>query len=122
MYCARVSDNKMIIPYYDDEEDVFMDIIQEINTRESLTEKESLYVLWFTLEYINFFHINKIKINESIFHAIDDEYYENPLSIEHEVVLRRLVKQYQSKDIPYKYIHLLKSPHKKILIRAIKNE
>ena len=46
-------------------------------------------------------------------------YGKDPLTIEREVVLRRLVKQYQQKDIPDAYKGLLHDKHRIILNRVI---
>ena len=108
--------NVEIIPYDPQEEKLFIDIIKRINERGYLTEKESLYVLFFTIEFMLFFDmLNNSENVKYIFNKIDKEYYSNPLSIEHEVVLRRLVKQYTNNEIPFKYINLLKDRHKNII-------
>lgn len=107
----------MLIPYDLDEEDIFIDIAQEINTRGYLTSTESLYVTLFTLDFLTFYD----KIDEEnerlceITQTLDDAYYDNPLSIEKEVMLRRLVKQYQMDEIPSGYISYLKPAHQAIL-------
>lgn len=110
-----------LIPYYEDEEKVFLDIIKHINKKGYLTEKESLYVLFFTIEFMLFFDMLKTnKDIKCIFDKIDKEYYSNPLSIEYEVVLRRLVKQYSDNEIPFKYMGLLKDKHKSIIKNILK--
>lgn len=113
--------NTEIIPYDPQEERQFIDIIKHINKKGCLTEKESLYVLFFTIEFMLFF--NMLKSNKDVkcvFDKIDKEYYSNPLSIEHEVVLRRLVKQYSNNEIPFKYMDLLKDQHKNIIKSILK--
>lgn len=113
--------NTEIIPYDPQEERQFIDIIKHINKKGYLTEKESLYVLFFTIEFMLFF--NMLKSNKDIqcvFDKIDKKYYSNPLSIEHEVVLRRLVKQYSNNEIPFKYMDLLKDQHKNIIKSILK--
>lgn len=113
--------NTEIIPYDLQEEKVFLNIIKNINKKGYLTEKESLYVLFFTIEFMLFFDMLKSnKDIKCVFDKIDKEYYSNPLSIEHEVVLRRLVKQYSDNEIPFKYMDLLKDRHKNIMKSILK--
>lgn len=111
----------MIIPYDPCEEKIFIDIIQEINNRGFLTYKESLFVLFFTFDILTYFgELNNISHEQQqLIQFADDEYYKNPLTIEREVVLRRLVKQYQQKNIPDAYKGLLHDKHRIILNRVI---
>lgn len=113
----------MIIPYYEDEEEIFLAYIEKINNRGFLTFKESLYILFFTFDILSFYgkidldNISKEKKN--IINHIDNEYYKAPLSIEHEVVLRRLVRQYPWNGIPASYIDLLHEDHRKTLGKVL---
>ena len=111
----------MIIPYDPGEEKIFIDIIQEINNRGFLTYKESLFVLFFTFDILTYFgELNNISHeHQQLIQLVDNEYYKDPLTIEREVVLRRLVKQYQQKDIPDVYKGLLHDKHRIILNKVI---
>lgn len=110
----------MLIPYDIDEEDVFLKYIKQINNRNCLTAKESLYVLFFTFDILNFYQkIELTQEKQNIIDSIDKKYYASPLSIEHEVVLRRLVKQYDLNRIPSAYINLLYNDHHGILERIL---
>lgn len=110
----------MLIPYDIDEEDVFLEYIKQINNRNCLTVKESLYVLFFTFDILSFYQkIELTQEKQDIIDNIDKKYYASPLSIEHEVVLRRLVKQYDLNRIPSAYINLLYNNHRSILERIL---
>ena len=113
----------MLIPYYEDEEEIFLTYIRKINNRGFLTFKESLYVLFFTFDILSFYkkiNLNSIsKEKKNIINHIDNEYYKAPLSINHEVVLRRLVRQYPLNEIPTAYSDLLHKDHLKILERVL---
>lgn len=107
----------MLIPYDLDEESVFIDIAQEINARGYLTSIESLYVTFFTLDFLIFYDKTD-RENEELYkitQMLDNTYYDNPLSIEREIMLRRLVKQYQMDEIPSGYIDCLKPAHQAML-------
>ena len=111
----------MIIRYDPGEETIFIDILQEINNRGFLTYKESLFVLFFTFDILTYLgELNNISHEQQqLIQLADDEYYKDPLTIEREIVLRRLVKQYPREDIPDAYKGLLHDKHRIILNRVI---
>lgn len=111
----------VIIPYDPGEEKIFIDIIQEINNRGFLTYKESLFVLFFTFDILTYFgELNNISHGQQqLIQLADNEYYKDPLTIEREIVLRRLVKQYPREDVPDAYKGLLHDKHRIILNKVI---
>ena len=111
----------MIIPYDPGEKKIYIDIIKEINNRGFLTYKESSFVLFFTFDILTYFgELNNISHEQQqLIQLADDEYYKDPLTIEREIVLRRLVKQYLREDIPDAYKGLLHDKHRIILDKVI---